>query len=80
MRSTYRKEIAKVNKSLRSEAGEEDICKPTLWYYNLLNFLNDQETPRQSQNTIDDDDISTHFEGMTQEVRISYNIFILSLT
>lgn len=52
LRSVYRKELCKVNSSLRSGAGEEEIYKPALWYYELLHFLNDHETPRASRNTI----------------------------
>lgn len=27
--------------------GAEDLYKPNLWYFNLLMFLTDPETPRQ---------------------------------
>lgn len=54
MRSVYRKELAKVNASTRSGAGEEEIFKPSLWYFDLLHFLSDQETPRHSTNTMDE--------------------------
>lgn len=66
LRTVYRKELAKVKKSYRSGAGDEEIYKPTLWYYHLLDFLDDQETPRESRNTIDTEDSTTH---STQEVR-----------
>lgn len=55
MRTVYRKELAKLNKSVRSGAGDEDVYKPTLWYFDLFQFLNDQETPRGSVNTMDSD-------------------------
>ncbi|XP_039300643.1 uncharacterized protein LOC120355947, partial [Nilaparvata lugens] len=38
LRSVYRKELAKVNKSIRSAAGEDEIYKPSLWYFDLLHF------------------------------------------
>ncbi|XP_039281968.1 uncharacterized protein LOC120350884 isoform X2 [Nilaparvata lugens] len=38
LRSVYRKELAKVNKSIRSGAGEDEIYKPSLWYFDLLHF------------------------------------------
>ncbi|KAK4881721.1 hypothetical protein RN001_005040 [Aquatica leii] len=41
-----------VNKSDRSGAGEYVIYKPSLLYFDFLQFLNDQETPRQSRNTM----------------------------
>ncbi|KAL1516305.1 hypothetical protein ABEB36_000224 [Hypothenemus hampei] len=55
LRTVYRKELSKVNNSIRSGAGDEDIYKPTLWYFDLLSFLNDQEIPRKSTSTIDDE-------------------------
>ncbi|XP_066947912.1 uncharacterized protein [Macrobrachium rosenbergii] len=54
LRSVYRKELAKVNDSNRSGAGEEEIYKPSLWYFDLLHFLNDHETSRHSRNTMDE--------------------------
>ncbi|KAL3286952.1 hypothetical protein HHI36_001438 [Cryptolaemus montrouzieri] len=41
LRSVYRKELGKVNKSIRSGAGEDEMYKPYLWYFDLLHFLND---------------------------------------
>lgn len=55
LRTVYRKELAKVNKSNRSGAGEDEVYKPTLWYFDLLRFINDHETPRESKNTMDED-------------------------
>ncbi|KAG8259750.1 hypothetical protein J6590_008785 [Homalodisca vitripennis] len=58
LRSVYRKDLAKINKSIRSGAGEDEIYKPSLWYFDLLHFLNDQETPRQSRNTMEENEDS----------------------
>lgn len=71
MRSVYRKELAKVNKSIRSGAGEDEIYKPSLWYFDLLRFLNDQETPRQSRNTMAEDEESAVDEA-PEQVRTSF--------
>jgi hypothetical protein len=60
--------LAKINKSIRSGAGENDIYKPTLWYFDILDFLNDQEKVRKSKNTIDDDDENAVCEEIGQEV------------
>ncbi|XP_055852177.1 uncharacterized protein LOC129916338 [Episyrphus balteatus] len=43
LRSCYCRELKKVNNSLRSARGTEDIYKPSLWYYDKLDFLNDHE-------------------------------------
>lgn len=47
LRTCFRKELKKHKKSLHSgmEAGE--VYRPNLWYFDLLLFLTDQETPRQ---------------------------------
>lgn len=41
-RSTYRREMKKVE-ARQSAAGTEDDYVPTLWYYKHLSFLKDQE-------------------------------------
>lgn len=58
LRTVYRKEVSKVNKSIKSGAGEDEVYKPSLWYFDLLHFLYDQETPRQSRNTMDENEES----------------------
>jgi hypothetical protein len=53
-RTVYRKDLSKVNNSMRSSAGAEEIYKPSLWYLDLLSFLNDQEQPRLTVANIED--------------------------
>jgi Alcohol dehydrogenase transcription factor Myb/SANT-like len=47
MRSCFRKEFKKFMDSKKSGTGTEEVYKPTLWYYELLLFLKDQEMPRE---------------------------------
>jgi hypothetical protein len=47
LQSSYRKEHKKVVQSSKSGAGTSEKYEPSLWYYNLLYFLHDQEIPRQ---------------------------------
>lgn len=56
LRTVYKKELSKVNKSEKSGAGADDIYKPTLWYFDLLSFLNDQDSARPSRSTMNDAD------------------------
>ncbi|XP_076057232.1 uncharacterized protein LOC143034769 [Oratosquilla oratoria] len=63
IRSTYRRELKKVVSSKKSGCGAEDVYTPRLWYFNLLQFLSDQELPSHSVSTLDDSPI--------QEVEIS---------
>ncbi|PIO29057.1 hypothetical protein AB205_0078770, partial [Aquarana catesbeiana] len=41
LRSTYRKKLQNVQKSMRSGAAAEDVYVPSLWYYNKMLFLED---------------------------------------
>ena len=62
MRSNYRKELKKLKASMRTGSGANEVYKPTLWYFNDLNFLDDQETPRNSRSNIESDDDETWIE------------------
>ncbi|PIN88756.1 hypothetical protein AB205_0024570, partial [Aquarana catesbeiana] len=52
LRSMHRKELQKVQKSLRSGAAAEDIYVPSLWYYSRMRFLEDQIESRKSLLTL----------------------------
>ncbi|PIO33091.1 hypothetical protein AB205_0130090 [Aquarana catesbeiana] len=52
LRSTHRKELMKVQKSLRSGAAAEDVYVPRLWYYSRMRFLEDQIEARESLSTL----------------------------
>jgi hypothetical protein len=41
--------LRKSKKTLKSGCGEEDIHKPSLWYFDLLLFTKDQEEPTAGQ-------------------------------
>lgn len=53
LRSCFRKELKKVKDSLKSGNGTDDNYTPSLWYYDDLLFLTDQELPRQSVSNLD---------------------------
>ena len=48
LRGSFRKEFRKVVASKRSGKGAEDVYVPSLWYYDLLTFTKDQDTPSAS--------------------------------
>ncbi|PIO28300.1 hypothetical protein AB205_0075010, partial [Aquarana catesbeiana] len=52
LRSTYRKELNKVQASMRSGAAAEDVYVPSLWYYNRMRFLEDQMEVGESLSTL----------------------------
>ncbi|KAL4125887.1 hypothetical protein QTP88_010124 [Uroleucon formosanum] len=59
LRTVYKKELSKVNNSSKSVAGADEIYKPSLWYFDLLHFLNDQDSLSLTRNTMDDEDEET---------------------
>ncbi|XP_026819018.1 uncharacterized protein LOC113557652 [Rhopalosiphum maidis] len=59
LRTVYKKELSKINNSLKSGAGADEIYKPSLWYFDLLHILNDQDSVRSTRNTMDDEDEET---------------------
>lgn len=56
LRTVFRKELKKVESSKKSGSGTEDVYIPKLWYFNLLIFTTNQETPRKSISSIQEDD------------------------
>ncbi|KAG5867077.1 hypothetical protein JTB14_034987 [Gonioctena quinquepunctata] len=56
LRSTYNKELKKIKDSERSGAGTGEVNKPSLWYYDLLSFVSDQQPTVTSVNTMEDED------------------------
>lgn len=53
IRTSYRRELKKLNDSVKSGAGEEDIYTPSIWYFSYLSFLKDQEVQGPGVSTID---------------------------
>ncbi|PIO24772.1 hypothetical protein AB205_0019020 [Aquarana catesbeiana] len=52
LKSIYRKELNKVQASMRSGAAAEDVYVPSLWYYNRMQFLEDQMEAGESLSTL----------------------------
>lgn len=53
-RSNVRRERKKYDESVRSGVSSDDIYKPTLWYFDLFDFIGDQDVPRSSRSNISD--------------------------
>ncbi|CAH2016403.1 unnamed protein product [Acanthoscelides obtectus] len=62
LRTTYREELKKVLDSERSGVGTDDVYVPHLWYFELLSFLRDQESPRTSVSNMEDDNETQNSE------------------
>lgn len=78
LRTCFRKEYRKVLASEKSGAGTDDLYKPSLWYYDLLLFLIDQEEPRPSKTTVpDDEEVQNNIEEVSQVRKIYIYILLL---
>lgn len=53
LRGSFRKELKKAVDTQRSGRGADEIYIPSLWYYDLLLFTKDQETPTLSISNLD---------------------------
>ena len=51
-RTNYCKLKKKVQDLEKSGAGADQVYEPTLWYFQALTFLNDQEIPVKSRSTL----------------------------
>ena len=53
IRSQYRRELRKQEKSKKSGAGADDIYTPILWCFDDLCFINDGNSKRESVSSMD---------------------------
>ncbi|KAL4126615.1 hypothetical protein QTP88_010827 [Uroleucon formosanum] len=60
IRCTFKKEFGKVKALQKSGSGVDKIYIPKLWYYDSLQFLKNQEIPRESRSNISGDDEETN--------------------
>lgn len=76
LRSNFRKELKKVKASKKSGSAVDATYKPTLWYFDLLIFLEDQSTSRPSVDTLgSDDDQNNREEEVDREEEVRETIF-----
>ncbi|VEN38399.1 unnamed protein product [Callosobruchus maculatus] len=69
LRGGYRRERKKIKESLRSGNAAENVYVPTLWYYDLMDFVKYQEVPRESNVPSDED----HFESQEDDDLASFS-------
>ncbi|KAJ8940787.1 hypothetical protein NQ314_010597 [Rhamnusium bicolor] len=55
-RSSFRRQIRRMNKAKKSGSGADDVPDCTLWYFDLLSFLLDQEEVRVAVSSLENDD------------------------
>ncbi|XP_037915410.1 uncharacterized protein LOC119654223 [Hermetia illucens] len=67
IRSCYRRECKKVERSRKSGAGVEEEYVLTLWYFDLVEFLRDQEIQLSGTSTVDLDDGDLELPTETHE-------------
>lgn len=53
LRTNFRKELKRINDSKRTGTSTDDVEEPTLWYFEEMSFLTDQEVVQKSSSTMD---------------------------
>lgn len=56
MRCAFRRELKKVRNSKSTGIEADDVYVPSLWYFELLSFISDTETPRKGIENVGSDD------------------------
>lgn len=81
LRTCFRKEYRKVIASEKSGAGIDDVYIPTLWYYDLLLFLIDQDEPRPSISNVPDagEEFVKQAENKLQVINVNSYLIIVNL-
>ncbi|GFN77972.1 hypothetical protein PoB_000447800 [Plakobranchus ocellatus] len=55
LRNAFRKQVKRLDSPKLSGSSADDTCEPTLWYFNALEFLRDQDVPTVSQSHLGSD-------------------------
>ena len=55
LKSSFRREHKKVVDSKKTGSSAEESYEPNLWYYDILSFVIDSETPRSGKSNLDDE-------------------------
>lgn len=53
LRTNFRKEVKRINGWNRNGSGTDDGEEPTLWYFEEMSFLRDQDDSQKSNKTVD---------------------------
>lgn len=77
LRTNFRNELRKIEKSARSGAGTDEVYESTAWFMAPMQFLRDQETPARSISTMEEQ-IDTSTEQDTIVSKFSYMIILFS--
>lgn len=77
LRTNYRKELKKHLQSMKSGCGTDDIYQPTLWYYNEMAFLQDQESASDSQSSIPSPREDSEHSNLDNNTQVNFNKFYL---
>ena len=54
LRSSFRRELKKINESKKSGSGTDELYTSSLYYFDELRFVADQDVPRQSTSTLEE--------------------------
>ncbi|KAK4886062.1 hypothetical protein RN001_002333 [Aquatica leii] len=69
LRTAYRRELKKKVDSERSGVGGDEVYVPHLWYFDILNFIRDQEISRKTQTNVEDENESEQIAAELEVTR-----------
>lgn len=72
LRSVFKKDLIKEKSRNSLELGGGEVYKPSLWYFDSLHFLNDQDVPRCLQKLVNDESVSVDMEYVGERTVSKY--------
>lgn len=81
MRTAFRRELKKIKDSKKTGSGTDEVYTPTLWYFEHLSFLSEDEVGRSGISTLKEnvDDFSQDESTDIIEVNIFLYFIIQNL-
>lgn len=77
LRTAYRRELKKMKATKKSGGGTDDVYLPTLWYFEEIDFLRDQETQIKGTSTMDETETIEVTDETDDTVRIILLTFFI---
>jgi len=62
LRDERKRNVKKIKASKRSGAGSDDVYKPTIWWFDLVAFLDTDIECRSTQDNLDQSDMVRYFK------------------
>lgn len=64
-RTNYKRDLKKIRQTEKSGAGADEVFKSSLWYFDKLHFLNDQECLAEGKCSMDSEDLDVSMRSIS---------------